>query len=493
MVPMSVEEIAKAVDGRLIGDADSESRATNTVSDSRQAGPGSVFVAIRGERVDGHDFVAKTAEQGATVAIVDHEVKSDGLPQIVVKDTVDALGELARYNIVRRRELDGDFDIIGLTGSVGKTTTKDLLSSLLATVGPTVAPVGSFNNEIGLPLTALRVDEHTRFFVAEMGASHIGEIARLTRIAPPNTAIVLKVGVAHLGEFGSRERIAQAKSEIVQGLLPGGTAVLNADDEHVVPMAGLASGDVLWFGLGSSQEPEVRAIDVTADRSDHAEFTLVDADGNHTPVHLGIPGRHNVMNALAAATVAMRYGMAPETVARILASQHTISPLAWQRHAEARVRVREARHQELQGHAHAAYRRHEVAEVDLGRAWGPPELEEAILRPLDVLPLPAGHVPAYRGVGSGIPLLGDRPVVDPPGRMALLPRHGEVGLEYRVDPPRYPVGRGMRPLLADRRLRRHVLHVRVLPDGVPAEMQLACYVGPRRPIPVHPPDILLLV
>ena len=209
---------------------------------------------------------------------------------------------------------------------MGKTTTKDLLSSLLATVGPTVAPVGSFNNEIGLPLTALRVDEHTRFFVAEMGASHIGEIARLTRIAPPNTAIVLKVGVAHLGEFGSRERIAQAKSEIVQGLLPGGTAVLNADDEHVVPMAGLANGDVLWFGLGSSQEPEVRAIDVTADRSDHAEFTLVDADGNHTPVHLGIPGRHNVMNALAAATVAMRYGMAPETVARILASQHTISP-----------------------------------------------------------------------------------------------------------------------------------------------------------------------
>lgn len=211
MVPMSVEEIAKAVDGRLIGDADSESRATNTVSDSRQAGPGSVFVAIRGERVDGHDFVAKTAGQGATVAIVDHEVKSDGLPQIVVKDTVDALGELARYNIVRRRELDGDFDIIGLTGSVGKTTTKDLLSSLLATVGPTVAPVGSFNNEIGLPLTSLKVNAGTRFLVAEMGANHVGEIANLTSLVPPDIAVVLKVGVAHLGEFGSAERIAQAK------------------------------------------------------------------------------------------------------------------------------------------------------------------------------------------------------------------------------------------------------------------------------------------
>lgn len=328
MMPMSLTEIAQAVDGRLMPTTmpTDEPVAISAFTDSRQIVPGSVFVAIAGERVDGHDFVPKVGAQGAVAALVDHEIAGAQVPQIVVENTVKALGALAKHNIERRRALESPFTVIGITGSVGKTTTKDLLKSLLSKMGDTVAPVGSFNNEIGLPLTALRVDEHTRFFVAEMGASHIGEIARLTRIAPPNTAIVLKVGVAHLGEFGSRERIAQAKSEIVQGLLPGGTAVLNADDEHVVPMAGLASGDVLWFGLGSSQEPEVRAIDVTADRSDHAEFTLVDADGNHTPVHLGIPGRHNVMNALAAATVAMRYGMAPETVARILASQHTISP-----------------------------------------------------------------------------------------------------------------------------------------------------------------------
>lgn len=328
MMPMSLTEIAQAVDGRLMPTTmpTDEPVAISAFTDSRQIVPGSVFVAIAGERVDGHDFVPKVGAQGAVAALVDHEIAGAQVPQIVVENTVKALGALAKHNIERRRALESPFTVIGITGSVGKTTTKDLLKSLLSKMGDTVAPVGSFNNEIGLPLTALRVDEHTRFFVAEMGASHIGEIARLTRIAPPNTAIVLKVGVAHLGEFGSRERIAQAKSEIVQGLLPGGTAVLNADDEHVVPMAGLANGDVLWFGLGSSQEPEVRAIDVTADRSDHAEFTLVDADGNHTPVHLGIPGRHNVMNALAAATVAMRYGMAPETVARILASQHTISP-----------------------------------------------------------------------------------------------------------------------------------------------------------------------
>lgn len=328
MMPMSLTEIAQAVDGRLMPTTvpTDEPVAISAFTDSRQIVPGSVFVAIAGERVDSHDFVPKVGAQGAVAALVDHEIAGAQVPQIVVENTVKALGALAKHNIERRRALESPFTVIGITGSVGKTTTKDLLKSLLSKMGDTVAPVGSFNNEIGLPLTALRVDEHTRFFVAEMGASHIGEIARLTRIAPPNTAIVLKVGVAHLGEFGSRERIAQAKSEIVQGLLPGGTAVLNADDEHVVPMAGLANGDVLWFGLGSSQEPEVRAIDVTADRSDHAEFTLVDADGNHTPVHLGIPGRHNVMNALAAATVAMRYGMAPETVARILASQHTISP-----------------------------------------------------------------------------------------------------------------------------------------------------------------------
>ena len=172
----------------------------------------------------------------------------------------------------------------------------------------------------------MRVNADTRFFVAEMGANHIGEIARLTRIAPPNTVIVLRVGVAHLGEFGSRERIAQAKSEIVQGLLPGGTAVLNADDDYVVPMAQLASGDVLWFGQGHTRDSEVHADHIAADAADHAEFTMTDAHGEQVTVHLGIPGRHNVMNALAAATVALRYGMPLTAIAQTLAAQHTISP-----------------------------------------------------------------------------------------------------------------------------------------------------------------------
>ena len=228
MMPMTVRQVAEAVQGRLIvpqtGDGvedGADALATSAVSDSRQVREGSVFVAIAGERVDGHDFVARAGESGAVVALVQHEVDAP-VAQIVVPDTVDALGLLAKANIAARRAVGTPFTLIGITGSVGKTTTKDLMAALLSTLGPTVAPVGSFNNEIGLPLTALKVGRDTRFFVAEMGASHVGEITRLTTIAPPDIAVVLKVGCAHLGEFGSVERIAQAKSEIVQGLVPMG-------------------------------------------------------------------------------------------------------------------------------------------------------------------------------------------------------------------------------------------------------------------------------
>ena len=261
MMPMTVRQVAEAVQGRLIvpqtGDGvedGADALATSAVSDSRQVREGSVFVAIAGERVDGHDFVARAGESGAVVALVQHEVDAP-VAQIVVPDTVDALGLLAKANIAARRAVGTPFTLIGITGSVGKTTTKDLMAALLSTLGPTVAPVGSFNNEIGLPLTALKVGRDTRFFVAEMGASHVGEITRLTTIAPPDIAVVLKVGCAHLGEFGSVERIAQAKSEIVQGLVPDGLAVLNADDAHVAAMAPLAPQGHVFLSLIHISEP----------------------------------------------------------------------------------------------------------------------------------------------------------------------------------------------------------------------------------------------
>ena len=195
-------------------------------------------------------------------------------------------------------------------------------------MGDTVAPVGSFNNEIGLPLTSLKVNAGTRFLVAEMGANHVGEIANLTSLVPPDIAVVLKVGVAHLGEFGSAERIAQAKSEIVRGLVPGGLTILNANDEHVAAMSAIAPADVLWFGLPQKEDAQLdtTALDVRCDDLDHPSFVLEDKTGRHANVTLGICGQHNVMNALAAATVAMTLGMPIDDVASGLSDVTSISP-----------------------------------------------------------------------------------------------------------------------------------------------------------------------
>ena len=304
--------------------------ATSVVTDSRQVVDGALFVAIAGEHVDGHDFVDAAARQGAAAALVEREIKSAPIAQIVVPDTVAALGALAKANLEARKAIDEPFTIIGITGSVGKTTTKDLLHALLSTQGETVAPKGSFNNEIGLPLTALKVGERTRYLVAEMGANHIGEIARLTKIAPPDIAVVLKVGVAHLGEFGSVERIAQAKSEIVRGEAPNAITVLNADDERVAAMSGIAKGDVFWFGIDKAQAHDIdgymAADDIALDDLGHPVFELVSSQGVEQRVSLGIGGRHNVMNALAAASVAKLLGMPRERIAQVLADTRRISP-----------------------------------------------------------------------------------------------------------------------------------------------------------------------
>ena len=304
--------------------------ATSVVTDSRQVVDGALFVAIAGEHVDGHDFVDAAARQGAAAALVEREIESAPIAQIVVPYTVAALGALAKANLEARKAIDEPFTIIGITGSVGKTTTKDLLHALLSTQGETVAPKGSFNNEIGLPLTALKVGERTRYLVAEMGANHIGEIARLTKIAPPDIAVVLKVGVAHLGEFGSVERIAQAKSEIVRGEAPNAITVLNADDERVAAMSGIAKGDVFWFGIDKAQAHDIdgymAADDIALDDLGHPVFELVSSQGVEQRVSLGIGGRHNVMNALAAASVAKLLGMPLERIAQVLADTRRISP-----------------------------------------------------------------------------------------------------------------------------------------------------------------------
>ncbi|MFT8704234.1 UDP-N-acetylmuramoyl-tripeptide--D-alanyl-D-alanine ligase [Bifidobacterium aquikefiricola] len=341
MMPMSIDEIARSVSG--IADFKGDQIITSVTTDSRTASTGSLFVAIPGARVDGHDFVSVAARQGAVAALVEHKVDNTDMAQIVVDDTVKALGLLARHNIDRRRELPDPFTIIGITGSVGKTTTKDLLFSLLSRLGNTVSPVGSFNNEIGLPLTALKVHASTRFFTAEMGASHIGDINYLTSIAPPDISIALIVGVAHLGEFGSVDNIATAKSEIIQNLLPGGISVLNADDPRVSAMRRYSPGKILWFGEEGSHLPEdshmnMYATDIHTDDLDRPTFLMHAQDEAVTAqpansvkeethqVTLGIRGTHNVMNALAASAVAHELGLSLPDIAQVLGTQERISP-----------------------------------------------------------------------------------------------------------------------------------------------------------------------
>ncbi|MEE1296043.1 MAG: UDP-N-acetylmuramoyl-tripeptide--D-alanyl-D-alanine ligase [Bifidobacterium sp.] len=334
MMEMMVEQVAEATEGRLLDPSGEHAQRLvgSVVTDSREVTPGALFVAIAGEHVDGHDYVAQASRDGAVAVIVDHPVDDPAVTaaQIVVADNVKALGQVAAANVRLRRGRRDPFTVVGITGSVGKTTTKDLLSTLLGSMGPTIAPVGSFNNEVGLPLTACKVDASTRYLVAEMGANHIGEIAGLTKIAPPDIAVVLKVGVAHVGEFGSVENIARAKSELVRGLVSDGVTVLNADDGHVAAMAKIAPGKLVWFGVDHAQghdtDDYMAADDIALDDDGRPAFALVDNGGVEEHVDLGLVGEHNVYNALAAAAVAHELGMPLEEVAAGLSAVRAISP-----------------------------------------------------------------------------------------------------------------------------------------------------------------------
>jgi UDP-N-acetylmuramoyl-tripeptide--D-alanyl-D-alanine ligase len=215
---------------------------------------------------------------------------------------------------------------------VGKTTTKDITKALLSSIAPTVAPIGSFNNNLGLPLTALKVDEKTRYFVAEMGANHLGEIRDLTAIAPPDVSLVLKVGTAHLGEFGSVENIFIAKSEIVEALSENGIAILNSDDANVARMAERTKAQVRWFGLDAGGAHEAgrslafSATDISVDDRDRPSFTLLEGGEPAGEIHLSLSGQHNVMNALAAISIATTLGLKLPDVVKVLNEGVSLSP-----------------------------------------------------------------------------------------------------------------------------------------------------------------------
>jgi UDP-N-acetylmuramoyl-tripeptide--D-alanyl-D-alanine ligase len=315
VIPLSLAEVATLTDGHLEGGPDPQAVISAVVVDSRAATAGCLFVAVRGERVDGHDFAAAAMAAGALAVLAERPVSA---PAVVVGDSVTALGALAREVVDR---LD-DPTVVAVTGSSGKTGTKDLLSQVLAVRGPLVAPPGSFNTEIGVPLTVLAADSATRTLVLEMGARGLGHITHLCRIAPPTVGIVLNVGSAHLGEFGDRETIARAKAELVQALPLDGTAVLNGDDPMVRRMADLTEARVLM--VGTSVHADVRAQDVALDDGGHPRFTLVAPDGTAT-VKLNLVGEHHVANALATAGAAHALGLGVDLVAAGLSTARAIS------------------------------------------------------------------------------------------------------------------------------------------------------------------------
>jgi len=319
VIRMTLAEIAEAVGGEL-RDAPADAVVTGpVVADSRQVTPGGLFVADGA----GHRFADDAVRRGAVAVLASRPVLGRGMldiptilapsaPDAMVDASVVAVGKLA--HLVLKRLVDTT--VVAITGSQGKTTTKDLVGQVLAGAGPTVTPEQSLNNELGVPLTALRADEETRYLVLEMGARGVGHIRYLTEIAPPDISVVLNVGHAHIGEFGSREAIAQAKGELVEALHEDGLAILNADDPLVRAMTMRSAAPTVLFG--EAEDAAVRAAKVWSDAG-RPVFELVSPHGA-TEVRMKLVGRHYVTCALAAAAVGLAVGMDLEVVAQRLSS-----------------------------------------------------------------------------------------------------------------------------------------------------------------------------
>ena len=334
MIAFTAAEIADITNGRLAAEPGITPGAV--VTDSREATPGSLYVAKPGETADGHDFVAAAFERGAVLALVEHDVADaagGSYPAVVVQDSVLAMGALAA-EAVRRiragREADGEqLTVIGITGSAGKTTTKDLLAGILAAEGNTVAPQGSYNGEVGVPLTVFKAGVDTRYLVIEMGATGVGHISYLADMVRPDIGVVLGVGTAHAGEFGGVDNIALAKGELVEALPATGTAVLNLDDARVAAMVTRTRATVLGYSaqpdrVGLSAAVRAEGVELTAGGSPEFDLFLPgESAGHHIAAKL--IGAHHLANLLAAAAAAHAAGVPAARIAASLSAQAAAS------------------------------------------------------------------------------------------------------------------------------------------------------------------------
>jgi len=328
MIELNAQQIAEATGGRLTTAVDTSTIVTSANTDSRQIVADALFIARPGETTDGHNFIGAAREAGATLILAEREttdVHGNPDPAIIVDDATVAMGDLARYIVEKIRE-HSETTVIGITGSVGKTSTKDALAALLATQGPTVAPQGSYNSEVGVPLTVFTAALDTRYLVVEMGADTIGNIEELAHIVRPDISVVLTVGSAHSASFGSIDNIARTKGEIVEALPAGGTAVLNADDIQVAAMQDRvpSHASTLWFsaaGTPPARDRVLYAADVTTTADENPHFRLqylaedaseADRTGRETTANL--IGEHHTTNLLAAAAAAFAAGVSLETI-----------------------------------------------------------------------------------------------------------------------------------------------------------------------------------
>ena len=331
MIAFTAAEIAEITDGRL--DADAGIIPASVVTDSREATAGSLYVAKRGEHADGHDFVAAAFDNGATLVLAERAVaRPDGVnyPAVLVQDAVLAMGKLAAEAVRRIRAArlaEGDaLTVIGITGSAGKTTTKDLLAGILARHGSTVAPQGSYNGEVGVPLTVFRAGTDTRYLVIEMGATGIGHIRYLADMVTPDIGVVLCVGTAHAGEFGGVENIARAKGELLEALPDTGTAIINLDDDRVAAMRARTRATVVGFTADGHREAAVLAARPDTNALGNPEFDLI-LPGGEPDLHVSsrLIGSHHTGNLLAAAAAAFAAGIPGPEIAASLSSQTAAS------------------------------------------------------------------------------------------------------------------------------------------------------------------------
>ena len=314
MIKLTLNQIAQIVGGEVRNTDGLQTTSAFPVINSNQATSKTFFAAFVGANVDGHEYIAEAISNGAQFALVSKDCTA---PAIKVNDVRKALRDLAIYV---RNELV-NLQVIGITGSQGKTTTKDLLRHILSVSGETIAPEESLNNELGVPLLILRCSETTKFCIVEMGARHLGDISYLAEIAKPHVGVVLTVGTAHLGEFGSREIIAKAKSELITSLTAGGTAILGTYDEFTPNMVVPSGVERILFGEKS--KCEIRAADVEV-REGRAHFDLVTPDGR-AAVGLQLLGMHQISNALAAAAAATALKIPIETISAALSTAEVSS------------------------------------------------------------------------------------------------------------------------------------------------------------------------